>query len=237
MTTDKLFKQVLILATSAFLLQGCGHDDDPIIPTPASYRVTLTNLTAAQPISPPLLVLHDGSYQLFEIGSTASTGFEIMAEGGDNSTLKNEADAASDVVSTIAGSAPIGPGASSAFTIDAAVSQQTVGLSLAGMLVNTNDAVTGVATIDISSLSINESMVLNAIAYDAGTEANSEAAGTIPGPADGGEGFNAARDDISDQITMHSGVVTSDDGLATSVLGEQHRFLNPVLRIEVERIE
>jgi hypothetical protein len=237
MTTDKLFKQVLILTASAFLLQACGDDDDPMIPTPASYLVTLTNLTAAQPISPPLLVLHDGSYQLFEIGSTASAGFEIMAEGGDNSTLQNEADAASDVVSTVAGSAPIGPGASSEFIIDAAVSQQTVGLSLAGMLVNTNDAVTGVASIDISSLPINESMVLNAIAYDAGTEANSEASGTIPGPADGGEGFNAARDDITDQITVHSGVITSDDGLATSVLGDQHRFLNPVLRVEVERIE
>ncbi|MFT5808172.1 MAG: hypothetical protein ACI9LG_002473 [Moritella dasanensis] len=32
-------------------------------------------------------------------------------------------------------------------------------------------------------------MTYNLPAYDAGTEANSEAVGTIPGPADGGEGL------------------------------------------------
>ena len=42
--------------------------------------------------------------------------------------------------------------------------------------------------------------------YDAGTEGNNELAGTIPGPADGGEGFNAARDDVN-VVSRHSGVV------------------------------
>lgn len=238
MNKQKTLRPALLLLGSVFLLQGCGSDDDSDDePVAASYRVSITNLTAAQPLSPPLLVLHEGDFQFFEIGSPATPGFEEMAEGGSTTLLQAEAEADDGVVSTVAGSAPIGPGGSDDFTITADVSQQTVGLSLAGMLVNTNDAVSGVNAVDISNLAIDESLFLNAIAYDAGTEANSEAAGSIPGPADGGEGFNALRDDRADQVTMHSGVVTSDDGLMTSVLTDIHRFLNPTLRITIERVE
>ena len=71
---------------------------------------------------------------------------------------------------------------------------------------------------------------------DAGTEVNSEAAGTMPGPADGGEGFNATRTDTG-YVAMHPGVVTVDDGLTNSVLTVQHKFDNPAVRIMVTRIE
>ena len=63
-----------------------------------------------------------------------------------------------------------------------------------------------------------------------------EAPGTIPGPADGGEGFNAARDDDADRVSMHGGVVSAMDGLITSVLTEQHRFDNPVVGVSVTRV-
>ena len=57
----------------------------------------------------------------------------------------------------------------------------------------------------------------------------------IPGPAGGGEGFNANRDDEADRVSMHSGVVSQDDRLASSALTEQHRFDNPVARVRIER--
>ena len=112
----------------------------------------------------------------------------------------------------------------------------TLSLSLATMLVNTNDAFTGVNSTDLSGLAVGETVSMRAIAYDAGTEADSEGPGTIPGPADGGEGFNAARDDEADRVSMHPGVLSAADGLATSVLTEQHRFDNSVASISITRV-
>ena len=50
------------------------------------------------------------------------------------------------------------------------------------------------------------------------------------------QGFNAARDDRNDRVTMHTGVVTMDDGLATSTLTGQHRFDNPAVQVRIERV-
>ena len=109
-------------------------------------------------------------------------------------------------------------------------------LSLVSMLVNTNDAFTGLNAIDLASLAAGDSWTGYAGVYDAGTEANSEMAGTIPGPIDGGTGFDAARDDV-DFVAMHPGVVSMDDGLATSVLTQAHRFDNPAVYITITRTE
>ena len=98
------------------------------------------------------------------------------------------------------------------------------------MLVNTNDGFIGLNGVDISELGIDESLVLYARVYDAGTEANTETAATVPGQ--GGEGMNAARDD-RDFIA----VVSQDDGLATSALDASHRFDNPAARIVITRIQ
>ena len=104
------------------------------------------------------------------------------------------------------------------------------------MLVNTNDAFTGLNAYNLADLDVGEEWTSVARAYDAGTEANSEAAGTMPGPADDGEGFNAERDD-ADFVALHPGVVSADDGLSSSVLSVQHKFDNPVMRITVTRTE
>jgi hypothetical protein len=58
----------------------------------------------------------------------------------------------------------------------------------------------------------------------------------MPGPADGGEGFNAMRSDTG-YVAMHPGVVSADDGLNSSVLSVEHRFDNPAVRIMVSRTE
>jgi hypothetical protein len=54
-------------------------------------------------------------------------------------------------------------------------------------------------------------------------------------PAGGGEGFNAGRDDEADRVSMHSGIVSQDDGLGSSDLGEQHRLDKPVAMIRIVR--
>jgi hypothetical protein len=102
------------------------------------------------------------------------------------------------------------------------------------MLVNTNDAFTGVNGLPIGDLSVGESKIYLSQPWDAGTESNTETAATIPGPAGGGEGFNPVRDD-RDYIATHPGVVTGDDGLASSILDESHRFIGPVVKFVVTR--
>ncbi len=54
--------------------------------------------------------------------------------------------------------------------------------------------------------------------------------GTIPEPADSSTGFDALRDDV-DFVTYHSGVVSADDGLSSSVLTQAHRFDNPAVKL------
>jgi len=245
----------LVLACSLLLLQACSSDDDNPVTTPppneenpatvddpatnedenVSFSITAVNLTAGQPMSPPIVVLHSGDYRFFTVGAPASTSLELLAEGGDSSALVDELANNDAILSSAAASNPIAPGGRDTWTLNTEKGKPTRYISMATMLVNTNDGISGVNRLDVSGMGIGDSMQIDAIAYDSGTEANSEAQGTIPGPADGGEGFNTERDDIADRVAMHSGVVTSDDGLSSSILTNDHRFLNPVLRITVTR--
>ncbi|MDF1642624.1 MAG: spondin domain-containing protein [Pseudomonadales bacterium] len=229
-------KQMLVSAvmvSTVLVVSGCNHDDDDA-PALASYEITLTNLTNAQPLSPPIWVFHGDGYMPWQVGVAATAGLEMLAESGDSSSFGTEADAHSEVYSTSSSSALVTPGASMTYTVMLAP-QTDLQLSLATMLVNTNDAFTGLNAVAIASLGSGDEQVIYAGAYDAGTEENLETAATIPGPAGGGEGFNAVRES-SDQVTMHSGVVTMSDGLSSSALDQSHRFDNPVARVVIKRL-
>ena len=214
--------------------QTPGTDAAPV--TTLTFDVTVTNLTNAQPLSPVAYVGHDGTFRVFSVGGAASPGLELLAEAGDNSMFLSEADANDVVVLSRSGSGPIGPGANEtqSFTVNEATASN-LSFAIATMLVNTNDGFTATNNVDVSNLMVGESVRLRTIVYDAGTEADTEGPGTIPGPADGGEGFNVARDDEADRVSMHPGVVTNATGLATSVLTEQHRFDNPAMQIVITR--
>ena len=229
----------LSLLACALLLGACSSDDEDdmtMMPEPepepvnVSYEVTITNLTYGQPLSPIAVVLHDDGH-LWTVGSMASNELELLAEGGDNSAVIG----LPMVSASVSGAAPLAPGGSDTLTVTIEDKTDAM-LSLATMLVNTNDAFTGLDAIDLSNLVVGDAWSGEAGVYDAGTEANSEAAGTIPGPADGGTGFDMARDDV-DFVAMHAGVVSMDDGLTTSVLTQAHRFDNPVLYVMIKRTE
>lgn len=236
-------KRCLLLA-ALITLSACSSDNNPpaVQPPPpappamASYTVTVTNLTNAQPLSPIAVIAHGSGYRVFTVGSPATAGLETLAEGGDNAALLAEADGSGEVIATASGAAPIGPAGSESVTFDV-LDRERPGLflSVTTMLVNTNDAFSGLNSQPLETLPVGESLSFDAIAYDAGTEADTELGAEIPGPAGGGEGFNAVRDDEADRVAMHSGVVSQDDGLSGSALTEQHRFDNPVLRVRVER--
>ncbi|MFW2373724.1 MAG: spondin domain-containing protein [Gammaproteobacteria bacterium] len=193
-----------------------------------TYRISMTNLTHAQALSPPGALLHRSSFSAWSVGSPASLALEQMAEGGDASALlalqPNAVDYSAD--------APLLPGETSHFSLST-TNRSLTHLTLATMLVNTNDAFSGINAMELDELALGHTRVVYAYALDAGTEANSELPGTIPGPADGGEGFNPDRDDVTSLVTYHGGVVSQDDGHSSSVLTETHRFIGPVMRIEI----
>lgn len=236
-----LIKSSLLAAVSLALV-GCSDDDDNNnnAPSTAQFEVTVTNLTAAQPFSPVLLVAHSDGWNAFADGSRASDGIEVMAESGSPADLRSEAQAQSQYISSAVGSAPQGPASvSQVYTLDVPANKLAdLELTMATMLVNTNDAFTAVNGGSLAGLDVGMSRTFNTPTWDSGTEANSETAATIPGPAGNGAsaGFDATRDDVRDEVHFHQGVITQDDGLATSVLTQVHRFDNPTARVIVKRV-
>lgn len=240
-------KKLALTALVTVMLSACGgsssDSEEMVAEVPApdpmftyTYQVTVTNLTYAQPMSPVALVLHNEG-QLWSVGEMASVALENLAESGDNSAVLAE----SIVLSGQGGAGLILPGMSEMVDVSYTVSDENNAptmLSLATMLVNTNDAFTGINALAVNNLAVGESISLTTSSYDSGTEKNSELMATIPGPAGGGtgEGFNAERNDI-DKVAMHSGIVSADDGLMVSALTQAHRFDNPTLAVMVTRTE
>jgi len=234
----KVLKSFLILVLLS-ILYGCGSDSDNTntstpIPEPQamsySFSVVVTNLTQAQPLSPIGIALHQEG-QFWEIGIEASEALEQMAESGDNTLLLLQ----EVVTSSVSDSGPLMPGNTVELMVDTEQLNGTK-FSLVSMMVNTNDGFSGLNAIDVSQLAVGDTLSFTTMAYDAGTEANTEIAGTIPGPADGGEGFNAERND-SQVVTLHPGVVSQDDGLSQSVLKGYHKFDNPLMSISITRMQ
>ena len=151
----------------------------PATPAPFgfTYEVTITNLTQGQIFAPVLVATHDDKVAMFRGGTPASDGLALLAEEGDGSMMFATLSASSHVKDVMSGTGPIMPGASETIVVDATIAKRY--LSLAGMLVTTNDTFVGV---DSAELKLLKDETMLAFAYDAGSEANSELCRFIPGP-------------------------------------------------------
>lgn len=217
----------------------------------AVYTVSMTNLTHAQPLAPAAIILHESGYHAFNEGEAASMGIEVMAEGGNPSMVIDEAMASTDFLDAQNTGSILTPrmGGEALTLVVPELDADDLRLTVTSMLVNTNDAFTGLNAVDVSNMSVGETKTFMSVTWDAGTEANTETAETIPGPAagaagGGGEaaGYDPIRDDVANVVRLHAGVVTSAnamdasrEGLPTSVLGEAHRFDFPTSRIVITR--
>lgn len=228
--------RILLVAASVGLLAGCPSDDDNDVVKSYRYTINVANLTANQPMSPLAILAHNDKYKLFEIGKSASVELEHLAEGGSNAELLALKDSNDYVYQTLSGNGLVLPGSSDSvtFTVDP---HKAGYVSVASMFVNTNDAFVGETGLSLKSLAVGESYEMSMNVWDSGTELNDELAATIPGPASGGEGFNATRNDTNDVVAFHAGVVSKDDGLANSALSANHRFLNPGAKLTITRVE
>lgn len=223
--------RILFMAASVAVLAGCPDDDDDYY----RYDVSVTNLTPNQPMSPLAVLTHNTNFDLFEVGQSASVDLEYLAEGGSNAELIALSNSDANVHQGISGNGLILSGEQDTVSIRVDPNQEGY-ISVGSMLVNTNDAFVGESGLSLKSLAVGDTFTMNMNVWDSGTELNDELAATIPGPAGGGEGFNSDRND-TDVVSFHSGVISQDDGLTTSALSGNHRFLNPGARITITRTE
>ena len=140
-----------------------------------TYQITIENLTDGQPFSPGVVTTHTRGTHLFEVGAGASNGIRDIAESGNPSTAVSELngnDGAHDVIAT---DAPVGPGGSLTVEIEGRANANR--LSMAVMLVCTNDGFTGLDHVKLPGGF--KSATYEVGAYDAGTEMNAETSETI----------------------------------------------------------
>jgi hypothetical protein len=222
---SKMVKMLTLFVASTFLM-ACSDDKDV---AKVAYEVEIVNLTNNQPFSPLALRAHGASYSAWTIGESASLGVEQIAESGDNTEFLGTASSKKSA----SGTGIIAPGETAVIDLNSKVTD--LYLTAVTMLVNTNDAFAGITGLNLSSLQVGDNTIVYLPVYDAGTEANDELAGTIPGPADGGTGFDVARDDVG-FVAMHPGIVSVDDSYADSVLDGSHKFDGPAAMLKITRI-
>jgi hypothetical protein len=209
-----------------------------------TYRVTLINLTEGQPLSPPVALTHRNNLSVFEVGEEASDEIAAIAQDGNQSPGFSAFDGAPGVTDVVDVGTPLTPFGKqvgdftfiSQFEIEATRSDR---LSLATMLICTNDGFTGV---DGVRLPRQGSKVYLANAYDAGRELNTEASSDIVDPCSGlgpaplagdpnGNENVAVESDPREPIAHHPGI--SGDG---DLDEEAHGWDEPVMLVIVQRI-
>lgn len=219
---------VALMGATALGVAACGGDDDAAeaasASEAASYEVTVTNLTGGQPFTPPVAVTHADENQYFEVGSEAPAGIQAIAENGNNDPALGAWDGA-----IVGGETPLLPAGTPGadmfpdtvtFTVDADAGETY--LSIAQMLICTNDGFTGANSIALPAAG--ETVTVQANAYDAGTETNTEAfADLVPpcqpliGVTGDAEGVGESNPDLAEggSIAEHPGI--SGDGGLTDV--------------------
>ncbi len=209
----------------------------------ASLDVKITNLTQGIYYTPILIGAHTSENKLFTLGMPASTELQMMAEGGNISGLSAmlESYSADKVENPAAGL--LAPGHSIMTSLE--TSDDNNRLSIAAMLLPTNDGFVGLDSWEIPTEVGNYTLYLNA--YDAGTEANNElilegsgAPGMLGIPAAPGQGAGVSGSSVTSQETntavhIHRGTLGDDDieGGKSDLNNAVHRWLNPVAKVTV----
>ncbi len=164
------------------------------------HTVTITNITQGQIFSPPVVMVHDRSFKLFELGEPASYEIYSLAEDGLTGPIVSYIEDLGSVFDYQVSQGPVLPGQSVSFEVVTHGRHQLI--SALGMLVSTNDAFFAVRGIPAGYRKMTTEY---AKAYDAGSEANLEACAQIPGPPCGNGGVRNT-EGAEGYIYVHSGI-------------------------------
>lgn len=119
--------------------------------------------------------------------------------------------------------------------LEITVQNVTHGTYYTPLVIAAHNASTKLFTVGMpATTSQGESTTVRLLSYDAGTEMNRETTATLG--ALGGEGMNAVRDDRANQLTLHTGVVSKDDGLSTSALTQLEKWDHSVAKVDIKRL-
>jgi hypothetical protein len=218
-------------AAAALLTGSATADDDEDDGSAKTWRVTVANLTppgpgapGSQPLSPPLFVVHSGKADVWSVGDIASHGLAAIAEDANNSVLESALPALDGVKTVFTGAGgPIPSGQSRIFTVE--TGGRFNRLSLVTMLVNTNDAFTGLDSFRLRG----RGSTHMTIAYDAGSERNNELESHIPGPCCNNP---FVRDPEGALIRPHEGITGRGD-LEPAL----YDWPEPAARITIQRVD
>jgi len=207
-----------------------------------TYRVTLQNLTEGQALTPPLIATHAYGTHIFTVGEPASAELQAVAENGNNMLLHDLLMADSRVLDIAEGATgPLVPAANpgnTEFTDSADViitgDPSARFLSLASMLICTNDGFTGLNSVRLPPAG---AKIILTSGYDAGTEMNTEDFADLVPPCQGLIGVSSADAGTGESnpmlaengvITYHAGIQGGDD-----LLPDVHGWKNPVAKITI----
>lgn len=194
-----------------------------------TWDIRIINITKSQIFSPPIAVAHTGDSSLFRLGQAPSEGIYTMAEDGDVSVLMSELSGNEKIGDMSVSDGPVMPGQS--VTIQLTTNREFNRVSVVGMLVITNDAFFAVDSAIVPAFflkaGIQNPVNILALAYDAGSEANSEDCGTIPGPPCGSAGVRDTNG-AEGYVHIHNGMFGIGD-----VDAANYSWDGPVALVEI----
>lgn len=246
----------LMKLAAVSLLAACSDAGTPTTPSPDAtlrsagaadagvreYDVTINNLTGSQPLSPGVIATHTKNVEVWAPGRPASEGIRQIAENGDDAPAVAELTGVPgifDVVGT--GLPPIhragGPGPTSrTFRVTARGNANR--LSLAVMLICTNDGFTGIHGVRLPGGF--KPATFTGQGYDAGTESNDQLhthivdpCGAIGPVAAAADGQNLRTPTPGGLIRLHPGIQPGVGDLSAPA----HGWTDPVARITVQRVK
>ena len=216
---------LLALAVSTPTLQADGRRSRRAV-----YEVTVTNVTRDQQFTPILVVAHRSGVRLFELGQPASAELEVLAETGATGPFEIALASTPGVHGVATSSGLLDPGKTAKIKV---VGHRNDRVSLAGMLIPTNDAFVAINGAGPFGRRAHSAF---ALAYDSGTETNDQSCASIPGPfftecGGPGGGGEAESDPKEGFVRVHEGIHGGSD------FDEATRdWRNPVAKVSIRRI-
>jgi hypothetical protein len=222
MSKLKLMGAVALVAAAASVAVA----DDGGYGRPARhFEVTVTNLSPGISFTPLLIATHSGKVAMFQPGQPASEALGVMAEGGDTGPLQMVLRDSGQVLDAVSTSGLLAPGAS--VTVRVKGNSRFDRLSIAGMLLPTNDGFVGLNSAELPWDRATVTLTLGG--YDAGTELNDERCANIPGPLCMGAGGSPGT--AEGFVHVHNGI----HGIA-DLSAAKYDWRNPVAQVTIRRV-
>jgi hypothetical protein len=235
---------VLTVAAAAFVFLATVSS--AAAEAPVAYEVTIENLTAGQPLTPPVVATHRAATGMFAVGQPASFALKEIAENGNLAPMVAQLGADKHVSDSVAAAAPLVPAGlpgsamfGDSVTLTVTASEGAKFLSFASMLICTNDGFTGVDSVRLPK-DVGEAIVVRSAGYDAGTETNTEDFADIVPPCQGLVGVSSGEPGTgtSNPALAEGGVIHHHPGIAggADLVPAIHGWTDPVAEITVERV-